>query len=956
MTFLAPAWLLLLIPIGAGLYFTHRQMMGMVRARKILATGLRAVLASLLVLALAQPQISRPNRGVATILVLDRSDSIPQEALKRQDEFVSNVLAELGDDDEAGVVVAGGDAAVESIVAGRRPFGKVLSKVDPRATDLAAAVRLASASFPEGKGRRIVLLTDGNETQGDLVAASEIAATENVAIDFVSLESGKPGEALVSGLEAPTQQPANEPLSLRGLVESSVEQSATLRLERNGVLIDEKNLRLPAGKSVVVFQDRLEKAGFYQYQMSLRGEKDLDVRNNLASAYVSVLSKPRVLILQMDNGRTLPDALRAQGLDVDVRTPAAIPTRPHQVQSFAAVIFNDLNAMTLTPGQMRMFQQAVRDTGVGFAMVGGENSFLPGGYYGSPIAEVLPVDLNIRNRKSFPSTSIAILVDASGSMGAMEDGAPKIRLAAQAAEYTVKLLSPQDRVGVGGSTDGIEIVAPMQTLTNKEAVIEQIRKLSVGGGGIYVRPTVERAEQMLMAENSKVRHFILLADGADCDETGGVLGIVMRMRASKITTTVVAIGDGKDVPFLKNVAAVGGGRFFLAKRASQLPAIFTQDTSMVARSAIEEGVFFPEVLAGDEMTRGITATPSLKAYCLSELKPLARLGMRTPKKDPLLASWQYGLATSVAFTSDAHPRWAANWVPWEGFNAFWAQVARNISRRNAENAYQVTLETADGRPRLRVMAQDRLGNPRTDWDGKMRIGAPDGSASEAALTQTAPGIYEAPLENAMMGSYMATVAENGPRGRAVSVTGFSVAYPAEFRALGSSTVLLDQAAALTGGKALKDPAEALRPLPRPGETKSDLFRGLLLAALILLVFDVAVRRIAIPIAEIWARLRSWQGVKRVEKEEDRQTVTLRTERLKRAKVRVARSQAPTSTPFDPEKPFEPIASREPEAAKPISPPAEPQAKSGAGSASSTLLERKRARQQASEGSGEGSDR
>jgi len=946
MAFLAPVWLLLLIPFGLGLYMAHRQMMGMVRARKVLATGLRSLLATLLVFALAQPQCSRPNRGVATILILDRSDSIPEEARKKQDEFVSKVFSELGEDDAAGVVVVGADAAVESIVAGRRPFAKVLSRVDPRATDLAAAVRLASASFPEGKGRRIVLLSDGNETQGDLLAAAEIASTENVAIDFVALESGKPGEALVSGLEAPTQQPANEPLSLRGLVESSVEQAATLRLERNGLLIEEKTLRLPPGKSAVVFQDRLEKAGFYQYQLSLRGEKDLDVRNNLASAYVSVLSKPRVLVLQMDNGRTLVDALGAQGLDVDLRTPAAIPTRPHQLQNFAAVIFNDLNAMTLTPGQMRMIQQAVRDTGIGFAMVGGENSFLPGGYYGTPIAEALPVDLNIRNRKSFPSTSIAILVDASGSMGAMEDGAPKIRLAAQAAEYTVKLLSPQDRVGVGGSTDGIEIVAPMQTLTNKDAVIEQIRKLSVGGGGIYVRPTVERAEQMLMAETSKVRHFILLADGADCDDTDGVLGIVMRMRASKITTTVVAIGDGKDVPFLKNVAAVGGGRFFLAKRASQLPAIFTQDTSMVARSAIEEGVFFPEVFAGDEMTRGITATPSLKAYCLSELKPLARLGMRTPKKDPLLASWQYGLATSVAFTSDAHPRWAANWVPWDGFNGFWAQVARNISRRNAENAYQVTLETADGRPRLRVLAQDRLGNPRTDWDGKMRIGAPDGTASDAQLTQTAPGIYEAPLENALMGSYMATVAESGPQGRAVSVTGFSVAYPPEFRALGSTKVLLSQAAAVTGGKELAQPEEAIRPLPRPGETRTDLFRGLLLAALLLLVVDVAVRRIAIPVAEIWARIRHWQGLRHSEREEERQTVSVRTERLKRAKTRVRTNATPTPSPF--------VSEDTPPATTPPSPASQEPARTisdgtprtTSGSASSTLLERKRARQKA----------
>ncbi|MHA4878867.1 hypothetical protein, partial [Enterococcus faecium] len=78
-----------------------------------------------------------------------------------------------------------------------------------------------------------------------------------------------------------------------------------------------------------------------------------------------------------------------------------------------------------------------------------------------------------------------------------------------------------------------------------------------------------------------------------------------RMKANKITTTVVAIGDGKDVEFLKKLAAAGGGRFYLADKASKLPAITTQDTSMVARSAIEEGAFIPKMVSGQEILRGI---------------------------------------------------------------------------------------------------------------------------------------------------------------------------------------------------------------------------------------------------------------------------------------------------------------------------------------------------------------
>ena len=954
MVFLAPSWLFLLIPIFAALWLSHRQLLGMARARKRLATGIRAVLATLLVLALAQPQSARANRGVATVIVLDRSDSIPESARKKQEEFVQSVFGNLGEDDVAGVVVTGAESAIETIVAGRRPFGQVLSKIDPRGTDLSAAIRLASASFPEGKGRRIVLLTDGNETQGDLVAAAEVAATEGISIDFVPLETEKPGEALVASLEAPTQHRVGEPLSLRTLVESSVDQTGTLRLERNGNLVGEKTVRLPAGKSAVVFTDRFIEAGFYQYRLSLRADKDVDLRNNVAGAFVSAQNRPRVLLLQSRDDKVLETALKVQGVDVDVRLPGAIPTRPAQLQSYAGIIFNDLNAVAMTPQQMSMVQQAVRDTGIGLAMIGGEESFLPGGWYGTPIAEALPVDLNIRNRKSFPSTSILILIDASGSMSMIEDGVQKIRLAAQAAEYTVKLLSPADRVGVGGSSDGLEMVAPMQQLTDKEAVIAQVRRLSTGGGGIYIGATVQKAEEMMMSENSKVRHFILLADGNDSEDPQDAVSRVLRMRANKITTTVVSIGDGQDVPLLKNLAAAGGGRFFMAKRASQLPAIFTQDTAMVARSAIEEGEFYPELMGGDEMLRGISATPSLLAYCLSELKPLARLQMRTPKKDPLLASWQYGLGTSVAFTSDAHARWAGNWVPWGGFKTFWAQVVRNLSRRNADNGYQVTLDTGDGKPTLKVQAEDRFGSPRTDWDGKMRIGAPDGSSFEVALTQTAPGQYEAPFDKSLMGSYMATVAEQGPAGKAVSVTGFSIAYPPEFRALKSSTMLLQRAAEVSGGKGIAKPDEALRPMARPGEARSDLWRSLLFAALGLLLVDVGVRRIAIPFGEMLAKARAWVTGRRSTSRVVREERLERASVLKQAKERAAKARPTPPTPtMAASRSVEDFGESLPASRQaPVQPPAESPAvaprPTTPASASSRLLERKRERQEKSD--------
>ena len=859
MRFTHPLFLILQLPLFAGLWASYRHVHGMARFRKRLAFAVRAFLATCLVLALAGPEARRANRGLATIFLLDRSDSIPDKDRRLAERFVDGALRKLGPEDVGGVVAFGGNAAVDAATTGRRDLGRVLTGVEGGATDLAAAIRLASASFPEGKARRIVLLSDGNETRGDAAGAAGVAANDGIAIDVVPLQ-GREGtaEAALVSLEAPDESRVEQPFDLRGTIVSTVAQSGTLDLDRDGVLLKRVPITLNAGENRIVVSDRLASPGLHRYRASLRVPQDADGRNNLGTAFTSVKGKPRVLVAQSHPERgELAAALRRRGFTVDLRGVGGLPSRAEDLATYDSILFNDLNAETVTDGQMKLVRSAVRDAGVGFAMVGGEDSFLPGGWYGTPVAEALPVDLNVRQRKSFPSTSVAIMVDASGSMSMVEDGFPKIRLAAKAAEQTLRLLSPLDRVAVAGSSDGIEFVLPMQKLTDKDAAANEIRKLDVNGGGIYIRPTMERAEKVLAAETSKVRHHILLADGADSEEQEGSLGIALRMREAKITTSVVSIGEGKDVAFLKSLAAAGGGRFYLAKRAGQLPAIFTQDAAIMSRSAIEEGAFLPKLVAGEPILRGIDATPPLLAYCLTDARPLARTSMLTKKDDPLLASWQYGLGTSLAFTSDATARWARNWVGWPGFDAFWSQAARAIGRRATLNRYQADVRQEAGKGVVVLTATDSLGNPVTANAATVRVATPDGGAADVAMTQEAPGRFRGGFDANAIGSYLVTVAEPDPRGGVrTRTTAVGNPYPAEYRTVRPNRPLLSRLAETTGGRLLTRPEEALRPAKDPGASISELWPTLLLLSALLLPFDVAVRRIALPWSEILDKAKS----------------------------------------------------------------------------------------------------
>lgn len=931
MRFTDPLWLLLLIPAAAGLWFTFRHVHGMAKGRKRIAFILRFVLVGLLIVALSGPESRRPNKGVATMFLLDRSDSIKGDDAKRAEEFVSNAMQSLGSEDVAGLIAFGKEAIIDTAPGGRRTLGQVLSKVDGSSSDLAGAIRLASATFPDGKARRIVVLSDGNETSGDAAEAAEAAATDGIQVDYVPLGiEDKQAEASVVDLLTPAEARVDQPFDMRVVIDSTVAAKGTLEIDRDGKLIKTVPVTLTPGRNAIVISDKLNQAGFSRYRADLKLEGDRDNRNNRGMGFVAVRGKPRLLVMQDNvNRKELVSALQKSGIDVDLGGPGGLPTRPEQIQRYDAVIFNDLNAASITEQQMKIMQAAVRDSGVGFAMIGGENSFLPGGYYGTPIAEVLPVDLNIRQRKSFPSTSVLVVIDCSGSMSAMEDGVQKLRMAAKAAEETVKLLAPTDRVGVAGSTDGIEFVAPMQPLTDKMAVINQVRRIDITGGGIYIGPSVAAAEPVLRREPSKVRHLIMLCDGNDSTDWRDAIQRAAGMRSNQITTTVVAIGNGKDVPMLKQLAAAGGGRFYLATRARQLPAIFTQDAAIMSRSAIEEGRFFPKVTGGEEILRGISSLPSLLAYCLTDARPLSKVGMRTHKDDPLLATWQYGLGTSLAFTSDAQPRWAQAWVGWEGFEAFWSQAARAISRRATQNNYQVAVRQEGGKGVIEMKGYDRLGNPLTSENANVRIATPNGQSKEVTLAQQAPGVYEGSFDASELGSYVVTVAEKDANGgNRVSASGFSVPYPPEYRSFRPNRPLLSQIAKTTKGMELKEPIQALRAVSNPGASITELWPLLVFLAALIIPIDVGVRRLAIPLAELLAK--AWQRVRA-----RRDTAVPQTEvvgRLQQAKQRAKTTSGEAPITLD-------IEERAP-APKPAAPPKPSKTGSSAGT---SLLEAKRKR-------------
>jgi hypothetical protein len=116
---------------------------------------------------------------------------------------------------------------------------------------------------------------------------------------------------------------------------------------------------------------------------------------------------------------------------------------------YNSVILNNVPATALSNRRMEILQTYVRDLGGGLIVVGGPDTYAPGGYFQTPLEETLPLDMQIRDQQRLPQLTLAYVIDRSGSMSMVgPSGVENIELAKEAIIRSIDLMQPSDRAGV----------------------------------------------------------------------------------------------------------------------------------------------------------------------------------------------------------------------------------------------------------------------------------------------------------------------------------------------------------------------------------------------------------------------------------------------------------------------------------------------------------------------------
>ena len=736
-------------------------------------------------------------------------------------------------------------ALTQAMTAGAR------REVDRDATDLATALDRALALIPPNRNGSVLVVSDGESTGGQPLAAARAALRRGVRLDAVPVERPGVVDLAVEEIALPGEVAVGEPFRFSAWIRSERAGEVPFRLVRDGQVIAEGRHALRPGVNRIVFEDRLVDAGVHRYDVEIADNDDRVPENDRASAVVRALGGDRVLLVSPDGGRPgrLLDALQKAGIEVEVTAAGAAPLDFDRLDGFRCVILENVPADDLPPGGIEVLRTWVADFGGGLLMTGGQASFGIGGYHRSPVEEVLPVTMEVRQEQRRFGLAMAIALDRSGSMMAPAGGGKtKMDLANAGTIAAVELLGPADACAVIAVDSAAHVVVPMCDVVDREPIIRKIARIESGGGGIFVFEALEAMADELAETDHSTKHMVLFADAADAEEPGTYRDLVPKLRTAGITLSVIGLGEptDSDASLLLDLARLGGGRCKFVSEVKDLPRVFAQETLQVARSSFARDPVavdvLPDLLAvGDPL--GGKAFPQLGGYSLGYLQSGASIGLRSADDvgAPVFSFWQRGLGRSAAFLGEVDGKHTGALGAWDGFTDFFATVVRWLGgshasedvwadlRREGHEAV-LSVELAEGREGLLAGLQ-------------ALVRAPDGSVDTLHLERLDERRLEARFPLSEAGAFRAAVQVGADR--AVVVAPVTLPYSPEFEPRtdpGEGPKLLAELAELTGGR-IDPPLAELFEGPRDSIGFRAVGEWFLWLALALLLLEIVVRRL-----------------------------------------------------------------------------------------------------------------
>ncbi len=724
LSFSNPWLLLLIIPAIALVLLPHFRLSKKYRRNRnritTIVLQLIVMILSVTVLSGMTVHSEHNNTGNQVLLLVDMSDTEEQSAENR-DSFVRAVLdAGKNDKFNVGIVTFGFDQryVAEFSTDADKVFEEYMraDKPDTSATDIAAALSYAKDLFTGDGTSKIVLITDGKETDENALTVIKAVTAKNITVDTVNIPSSFDGDDVrITGITLPDYHvKAGDECTIDVLLSSTAQASVSVTLYDNGSEIETKDVNLSAGARNVNFTYAFEgEAELRKIEAKISGSDAVE-QNNSYTTYFLLEKFDKVLIIEHAEGESveLAELLTSQGYKPTIANVHAtgeaknMPQTVDELRQYDQVVLNNIANEDLLSSEMpekfdEMLYSYVFDYGGGLFTTGGTEDGTVGedstahaynrlDLSGTLLQSMLPVQAIDYT----PPIAVVVLIDRSGSMsGISAAGQNAYWHAINGAGECLNALTERDYFGIITFSDSPQRVLDLTPVTQKSVIYDTLQnKMPELGGGTAFTGAVRDAVQMLIA-NRKVsrRHIIMVTDGqilADevtaCEET-----LEGYYNSDKITFSALCIGseasDSNNVKLLQRLvdaaggqqSGIPGGRRVRTYDSSNLTKLYGEMREELNVKQLKEVNAEPFYITVDKATSPILAglpyreeevkdengnivkrktyqldTPELGGFYGVRVRSNDYLILKGDYEVPLYAQWKFGKGTVGSFMTD----------------------------------------------------------------------------------------------------------------------------------------------------------------------------------------------------------------------------------------------------------------------------------------------------------------
>ena len=631
-----------------------------------------------------------PNENNELIVLVDVSESGVTERGEK-DALVESIVSISDGDYNVGVVKFGyGQVyAAEMTSNTGRVISDYYASADPdtTASDIASALEYAMSILTHPQSAKIVLLSDGIETDGEALSAIRAIAARGVRVDTVYFPTEEVPEVQILSVDIPEQylmidEPFTVELHLKTNIPIDGELLLDLEFSDNEKKVGETQLTVTEKEMVIPVEITLDQRGFHELSFEISQPDDTSNKNNTYHTYVSIQQFNKILLIEKYAGESAAmqeifgDNYELTTLSIE-QTLSEIPRDIEELAQYEQVILVNIAYSDMPTGFEELLHRYVYNLGGGLLTVGGYNDGtvtnpIPHAYnredlenstYYKQMLPVSAIDFT-------PPTAVMIVVDSSGSMTTdAVEGKTKYDLALDGATACLDTLGDRDYCGIVSFQSTASEKMQLIPVAQKENILEIIADMRVNqdaGDTIFSGAIIRAGEALSVLDNVEKKHIVMITDGMPSDKLDVYGEYIKENLAKGITMSIITVGTSSDTyqSSMKEAAEMGGGQHYHITDPKTIP---TKMQSILSLEAI------PEIAYGEEfkltikdkttVVTGIdeTSLPTLTGYYGTVKKADAVVPLMG-KYVPIYAQWKYGSGNVGSFMCDLNGTWSAKFI------------------------------------------------------------------------------------------------------------------------------------------------------------------------------------------------------------------------------------------------------------------------------------------------------